>query len=200
MLFIALLGNLLEEVERLWRFLSEPLELFNLNYCNGSVNGFNLAQDWVEGGFVSKACDPSASVWLGLKGTRATPICTQTKALAPTAVAVACVWAWFPPNARENSKYPTICSQLFVFKLLNFSHYIHCRTKVFWLLLVLFSYWIRLTSDLNISFIRKRNWTCEYITFIPKERRTHPTFVHVILSTDASIQFEDSLKKFFIFQ
>ena len=33
--------------------------------------------------------------------------------------------------------------------------------------------WIRQTLDLNISFIWSRNWTCEYITFIPNGRRTH---------------------------
>ena len=33
--------------------------------------------------------------------------------------------------------------------------------------------WIRQSLDLNISFIRSRNWTCEYTTFITNRRRIH---------------------------
>ena len=49
-----------------------------------------------------------------------------------------------PKHARKLQvpKVHTLCSQLFIFKLLNFSHHIQCGTKIFWLLLVAFNNWI----------------------------------------------------------
>jgi len=47
-------------------------------------------------------------------------------------------------------------------------------------LLVPFWLWIRQSLDLNISFIRSRNWTCEYITFIHNGRRTHSNHYPIV--------------------
>ena len=81
----------------------------------------------------------------------------------------------FSQIARENSKYPTGTPFVFIFLYLNTSnfHLISNVGRMFELPLVPFNFWIRQTLDLNISFTRKRNWTYEYITFIPNGRRTY---------------------------
>ena len=67
----------------------------------------------------------------------------------------------------------TLIFHLFIFKPLYFLHHIQCGIKEFLLLLVPFNYWIRSTFDLNISFIQKWNWACEYTMFILNRKRTY---------------------------
>ena len=117
-------------------------------------------------------------------GSRQHPL-PDSPAPAP---ANACLWAWFSPKHTRKFQVPkghTLCSYLSLFKHFKCLLRIQFGTKCFSYHLVRFSYWIRLTFDLNISFIWKRNWTFEYTT--------------LILSTDlALIQLKDSLK-FFVF-
>jgi len=96
------------------------------------------------------------------------------------------VWAWFPSNACENFRYPKGTPLVPIFSYLNLwtFHVISKWDNEILHLLVPFIYWIRSTSHLNISFIQKRNWTCEYTTFISNRRRTHSNHNPAFLGTD----------------
>jgi len=99
----------------------------------------------------------------------------------------------FPPNACENSKHPKGMPLAPNFSYLNHSTFYttsNVRINSF------HSFWshsalcFRPTFDLNISFISKQNWTCEYTTFIINGRRTHSNHFSCILSNRSCLKFQ----------
>ena len=58
-----------------------------------------------------------------------------------------------------------------------------------------FSCWIKPTSDLNISFIQKQNWICEYTTFILNEWRTHSNHLSCVSISGSRLKFISSFPK-----
>ena len=141
-----------------------------------------------------------APVWPGPKRTGPNPWSHPRPRQARAGRGGVRAWTWFPPKSVRKLqilKGHTLYSNLFIFKPSTFhiiSNHIQRGIKIFWLLLLLFSFWIMPISILNIPFIQKWNWTYEYNMFIPTRRRTHFNH-HVILSIDhASIQLKNSLK------
>ena len=56
-------------------------------------------------------------------------------------------------------------------------------------------YCIRPTSDLNISFILKRNWTCEHTTFLPNGKKIHSKYFSYFPSNRSRLNFISSFLK-----
>ena len=104
------------------------------------------------------------------------------------------------PNTHENSKYPKGTPLGHNFSYLNHSTFFttfNVGLKSFHsFFFISFSHCIRPTSDLNISFIRKQNWTCEYTTFVPNGRITHSNHLLCIPSNSSCLHFNSSFPKF----
>ena len=97
----------------------------------------------------------------------------------------------FGRSGRNHSKYT--CP--FANQTHPFQYHFQCWTKEFSLFLVPFISCSRPTSDLNISFIRKCNWTCEYTTFIANGRRTNYNHLPRIPSSGSRLKFNSNFPK-----